>query len=365
MRIIVINKDRLEKIPPLISVINILSDLGHNVKLITGGLTLDAKERFEHRGIACEVLNYAAATNPLKKIWQYIGFRRSVEKKLRTLDFDLLWIEGGNTIRALDKSLKGLPYVLQISEMYENHKPILRSINRIIRQAQAVMIPEYNRAIIYKAWFKLDKTPYVLPNKPEAFPTEDECKRVLYKYNDVISRLENKRVLLYQGGISRVRMLDIIARALKSCGEHYHLLLIGPEQGDGVIEEIRAANPNVTHIGFIPAPDYLAFCRIAHVGIVCYQPISLNNIFCAPNKICEYSAFGLPMLANDIPGLRFTIAQNGAGVIIDPSSEASIAAGLQDIDAHYEQYRANALAYYKSVRNEDTIRFALEQIDKK
>ncbi len=362
MKIIVINKDRLEKIPPLISVINILSDLGHDVHVITGGLTENQQRRFEERGIAYETHNYASASGRLKKIYQYISFRKTVKQRLSELSFDLLWIEGGNTIRSLGKSILPYPYILQISEMYENHKPILKAIDSVIHNAKAVMIPEYNRAVIYQTWFKLTKRPIVLPNKPEALPSSEECQATLERYNDILNPIKNKKIILYQGGISRTRMLDRIAMAMKELGDEYHLLLIGPEQDKGVLQDIQQANSNVSHIDFIPAPNYLAFCKIAHVGVVCYAPESLNNIFCAPNKICEYSEFSLPMLGNDIPGLKFTIAQSGAGVVVNPNSVDSIVDGFRKIDSEYQTFRERARLFNESVDNERTIDNCLKDI---
>ena len=51
----------------------------------------------------------------------------------------------------------------------------------------------------------------------------------------------------------------------------------------------------------------------ARIGINFYRPNCLNKAFCAPNKIYEFSGFGIPIIGNDIPGLKNTIGLNNAG----------------------------------------------------
>ena len=43
-------------------------------------------------------------------------------------------------------------------------------------------------------------------------------------------------------------------------------------------------------------------------AVVPYQATCLNNFICTPNKMFEYIAAGLPILANDLPEMRKFIA---------------------------------------------------------
>ena len=93
----------------------------------------------------------------------------------------------------------------------------------------------------------------------------------------------------------------------------------------------------------------------AKIGLVFYDDFSLNQAFCAPNKIYEYSGFGIPMLANKIPGLENTVGKFNAGKCIDFESEQLMEA-IKEIDGNYERYSVNALALYDAVDNEGKIR---------
>ena len=51
---------------------------------------------------------------------------------------------------------------------------------------------------------------------------------------------------------------------------------------------------------------------MASIGVLSYFPRSgsigrtLNPLYCAPNKIFEYSKYGIPMISNDVPALRYS-----------------------------------------------------------
>ena len=129
-----------------------------------------------------------------------------------------------------------------------------------------------------------------------------------------------------------------------------------------MVSKYKAIDENLVHINFIPAPDYLLFTSMAYIGILTYNPSSLNNMYCAPNKIYEYSKYSLPMLGNDIPGLKYAIGPYNAGVIVDEDSVESIEKGIIEIDNQYEKFKANSTRIYTEQDNMTIIKNALKNI---
>lgn len=369
MKIIYIHKDKLAKRPPVISALLILNELGYNVTLIDEEISDFWKTELDKHHITYLETGTALSGGRMAKFLSYYRFRKTVFKFLHELETNrmntMVWVEGAQTIVALGRRLNIFRHILQIQELHNKSKRQMKAIGSVIHQAEAVFMPEYCRTLIYKVWFNLKRTPIELPNKPYVLLEDAACYRVLKGYEYKLNGLKGKKIILYQGGVKRIRMLDRIAKAINLMQANYHLLVVGTEQEDGVINELRQITDEITHVGFIPSPDYLAFCKIAYIGFVCYQPNSLNNIFCAPNKIFEYSAYGLPMIANDIPGLKFTVEANKAGVTIDPDNVDSIVRGIKQIEAGYDGYRAGAKRLYASVDNKRTIQGVLEQIEKR
>ena len=314
MKIIVIHKSNLEKIPPVISAMDIMLELGYEIVLINTGVAKNLYDLFHQKGVDIYTIRDKKRNIKLLKLIDYINFRKKAFKiitKYSCTESILLWIEGGPTILCLGSKIKRYKYILQISELHEKQNLLLRAMNKVIHQAAAVFIPEYNRTILYKIWFKLSKKPLVLPNKPYFLPSIDDLSVIKSKYEDVIALLEDKKVILYQGGISKTRMLDKIACITKELSEEFRLLLVGAEQEEGVITELRKIDPTIIHVDFIPAPDYLIFATIAYIGFVFYAPTSLNNAYCAPNKINEYSGVDVEYNNSFDPTLKMFLAFDG------------------------------------------------------
>ena len=103
--------------------------------------------------------------------------------------------------------------------------------------------------------------------------------------------------------------------------------------------------------------------QAAHIGIANYDFSNLNNVFCAPNKIYEYSGFGIPMLANDIPGLKNTVGNAGAAECMELKANNIINA-IQNIEADYDTYSENAKKFFAGTDNLKTMEKLMRKIVK-
>lgn len=286
-----------------------------------------------------------------------------LEKYLEEQKNDLVWVEGGGVYRFAYDILEKYPLVMQISELFDTSKtkPVYKAIGKIIHKARVVVMPELNRATLYQVEYGLKQRPIVLPNKPYFYLTEEDETRCQIKYEKELKIFKEKKVILYQGIIHKERDLTNYVKAVKELGNDYQLVLLGADYG--VLDDYRRINPEIVHIDFIPAPDYLFFTSHAYMGIVTYEPTTLNCAYCAPNKIYEYGKYSLPMLFNDIPGLIYTIGYANAGVSVDEKSVASIKEGIRRIDENYDEYAKNAKKFYEDVDNVEIIKKILEGVN--
>ena len=90
-----------------------------------------------------------------------------------------------------------------------------------------------------------------------------------------------------------------------------------------------------------------------YIGLTPYVPTAsilhpkLNALYCAPNKIYEYSAFGVPMLGTDVIGLLRPFEQYRIGKCIKNMDSKSILDGIEYIDSNHEEMSQNAKEFFE------------------
>lgn len=362
MKIVIIHKNALQNIPPLLSTACILADLGHQVHIITCGVNESISKILETRNITFEVYPYFEGPGKIRKVFQYLQFRYAVKNALLKLAFDYIWIEDAHTFLSICSLVeKKYKYILQISELYDEVGYLQKSIRNIIKGAKLIFMPEYNRSVLYQVWYHLDKRPVLLSNKPYFVPNKIEIEQLKFKYKHLFDIIGDKKVILYQGYISRERNISAFIDAAGKMGDNYIFVLMGKNR-NGIVEEYKALNPNLVYFDFIPAPDYLAITSIAYIGILSYDPMHLNTAYCAPNKIYEYGAFGVPMVGNNIPGLK-VIEQEGAGILTEREDVGTILQVYKRIENNHSEYANNALKLYQKTDNFEVLKNSLSTLD--
>lgn len=141
-------------------------------------------------------------------------------------------------------------------------------------------------------------------------------------------------VVLYQGGFSIGRGLDVCVAAMVEAPASAHLVLLG--YGPLAAELLELARTHgvadrVHVLGAVPPSELLAYTASATVGLIPYQPVSKNNFYSLPNKIFEYTSVGVPVVASDLPELRRIAVDAGCGVVYDPYDPQSLAKALRTV----------------------------------
>jgi len=370
MRIALILKDNLNRRPPVLSVCHHLVDLGHSLTIIVQGIADDTRREFEKRGTVIEVLtdDYALARTPLiGRLFRWLIFRAQVMRILKTDEFDYIWVGSADAALAMGKVLYRYKYFLQIQELYDLVPFYRKKLSNVMRNARKIFVPEETRAHIFRAWYQLNETPVIMPNKPYKHPrrrgmeiTDPFAKQAFEKIP------KGSKIVFYQGGISDRRILKPIAKAIEELGAPWVLAVQSTIDQDHYSKDFFK-NYTFYFIPYVPAPKHLEITSNVDIGLVTYSHVSMNNEFCAPNKIWEYSGFGLPMIANDVKGLLDTVGRYGAGICLNlshPNIE-DIKQALLEINARSEHYRQNCIVLYDSIDNQAVIKKALLDIENK
>lgn len=357
MNILVVNNHQISALPPVRNLVQTLVRNGYKVTVITrdeSGVNLEEKNKLKYI-----IIPEYNKKDGVHKIFSYLKRRRFIRKatKEEMKHNDILWTTTDTTVRELGKMVYQYKHIMQLMELIEDIPmlPGQQLVNaKLIKYAQVaykVVVPEYNRAHIQKAWWNLRELPTVLPNKM----AEIRMKKIPENVEKIIKEMEveNRKIILYQGVFYSDRDIDFFAKAIEENKDQYCLYLMGKETD--YKRMLCEKYTNIKNIPYIKPPYHLAITQKASIGILPYVAQKylhysiLNPLYCAPNKIFEYAAFGVPMIGTDVPGLQMPFKVYDIGVICKDKSVKSVEDALYEIESRYEIMSNNCHKYYQSV----------------
>lgn len=174
--------------------------------------------------------------------------------------------------------------------------------------------------------------------------------------HEVFNLAANKKIILFQGGLSAGRNLDVVVQAMSYLNNpNINLVVLG----DGPLRfalERRAAAKGLAHrIHFhaaVPQQDLLKFTEAADAGLIPYQANCLNNYYCTPNKLFEFIAAGLPILASQLPEIENLVLGQQIGMVGDMSRPQSLAQLIDEFfsnEARLRSWQDNTLEARKHI----------------
>lgn len=352
-RIIYIVKSDLAYYPPCLSQIRMIHDLGIDIEVWFGSSKVTAIDILETEGIP-----YVRLTDPrgilsgsLDVLSNWLAFRQVLSERLKGIDKTnaVLWFGTAESAMPMIGALNGYNYIVSALELYDDVPIKRRLLGILYKGAIATTACEISRAYIMRSWWNLATIPYVFPNKPYGMDLRRELPITCNESAQVINDLKGREYVIYQGILQNEEYVTEIAKALKVSDRHYPLVLMGIDR-NGMASRIRRIYNETLYYESIPAPKHLEVTSRAHIGIVFYDGANLNKAFCAPNKIYEYSSFGMPILANRMPGLVNTVGAYGCAECID-LQEQEIVGAIERIDANYSQYSSAAKRFFSHTDN--------------
>lgn len=379
MKIIVFQPEDLNSLPPSITLLKILSE-NHNVIFVSKSANTEYISFLNHNKInfyfRINKIRYRYGIFP-SLIENFINnclIRRYINYNYRTEE-SIIWTTTDSGALILSNLLIGKKNVLQLMELIQKEKislntpfSVRKSIKNIALASGAVVVPEYNRAHILKAWWNLKKLPFILPNKPAYHPLKRELKITNIDAEKIISDIKKtgKKIILYQGALNEQRNLFPFIDFVSKSGGNYALVIMGPF--NQFTQRYIEKGENIFFIPWISAPQHLEVTSWAAIGILSYLPVQmgdlsvLNAVYCAPNKIFEYSGFGIPFISNDCPGITSVILNNNIGAVVNFDNIKSIEDGISKIESNYIEFSLNAIKYFNSINMYSIINDILESV---
>jgi glycosyltransferase involved in cell wall biosynthesis len=141
-------------------------------------------------------------------------------------------------------------------------------------------------------------------------------------------------VVLYLGALFEGRGIESLVASVPLLPRRAHLVLLGAgaQAQDLRALALRLAVTDRIHIVDPVAPHtVVAYAASADVGVSPIVPSCLNYRYSLPNKLFQYMAAGLPVVASDLPQVRDVVDANGAGRCVDTALPAAVADAISAI----------------------------------
>lgn len=147
---------------------------------------------------------------------------------------------------------------------------------------------------------------------------------------------------LYQGAFAVGRGLDLLIKVWPNTDERAILSLRGPENSYKLkIKKIASTTGLLDKRIFFPEPvsesHLIKAATDADVGLIPYTPTGINYKHCCPNKLSQYMAAGIAILANRTSFVSDTIQSAACGIVVDFAQAAKLESAINDLTKNYAQ----------------------------
>lgn len=175
-----------------------------------------------------------------------------------------------------------------------------------VRHHDLVIAANPERAKLMKDHYELITLPTAIRNVSKLTLGSIDRTLLLKNYSD-LRRENDEKFIIYMGYVALQRGLSAVIGALDDLPENISLIVVGDGPDRLMLQERHSAQSSgkkrVRLLGAIPQlliQDVLSLCD---VGVLVYSMVGLNNYYCSPNKIFEYTQAGLPVVTTAQPPL--------------------------------------------------------------
>ncbi len=154
--------------------------------------------------------------------------------------------------------------------------------------------------------------------------------------NPLVPFAEKGNYVCYTGGLTEIRGIPEILKAMENTGAQ--LILAGVAESTAVaaaIEHSVTAGKTIFK-GKVSRSGVNEILNESKAGLVTFLP-EPNHINAQPNKMFEYMAAGIPVIASDFPLWQKIISENKCGICVDPKDIKTIADAVNYLTTHDDE----------------------------
>ena len=153
--------------------------------------------------------------------------------------------------------------------------------------------------------------------------------------------------IIFHGYFKPGRGLENLVKAMAKLSTTRLIMVGGGELKNSLLTLVNDLQlKNIEFVNYIDHDQLISHAAKADIGVVLFEPTSLNYSFALPNKFFEYIMAGLPVLASNIETLKYYVDQYNIGRTVDPNSVEDIFQTIHEMlnnDSNLEMWKNNCL----------------------
>ena len=204
-----------------------------------------------------------------------------------------------------------------------------------IRRADRIITVAQPMAERIAAQYALPEVPEVVLNVP--IPTNGPGATI----RDVSRVPDEAPIVVYAGGVTPLRSVDTLARAMGQINEAHLVLVTGRDRYSEALEEICAEGGYGDRVHFLPyvdPEDVVGFLTSATVGVSPYSSVPESHRVTLTNKVFEYMHAGLPVVVSDCPATAELVTLHQIGEVFEAEDVDALAIVLKKVLADPYRY---------------------------
>jgi glycosyltransferase involved in cell wall biosynthesis len=221
------------------------------------------------------------------------------------------------------------------------HAALMALESEFVRKADGVLTVSEPIADTLVERFRLPRRPVVLLNAPVArdVPADGPGLR------EAVGLPAAAPLLVYTGGISDARGVDVLVRALGRLPQA-HLAIVPvpyPHPAEAGLRTLAAqvgAADRLHVVAPVDAEALVPFVAQADVGVHPLRAGSPNHEMALPNKLFEYLHAGLPLVVSDVRSMAEVVRREHCGEVFRDGDPDDLARAVRAVLADPAAYRA-------------------------
>jgi glycosyltransferase involved in cell wall biosynthesis len=171
------------------------------------------------------------------------------------------------------------------------------------------------------------------------YPEYREVARTgrLYQELDIA---KDKNLVLYHGILGDGRSLELITASAEHFNDDNLLVIIGNGPLEVKLKAIvrsRGLETKVRFLDHVKYDELFSYASSATIGILLIEPINLSKKYATANKVTEYMASGIPVLASDSPEHRRLVGEAQCGFIRSFDSDRELGEFINEVTSDRER----------------------------